>query len=141
GTPPGEKLAKQQAMDYIKAHPEQTIDQFWQVNRLFWQENDFDIVQYGQEIGRLLERVHLPYLDFLSLRWMALLGVLALFYRPSSTVYVGLFVLGYNVVINVLYFAPRYRMVVEPFLLLLAAGGVEAIVQGVRAACSRENGK
>jgi hypothetical protein len=44
-------------------------------------------------------------------------------------VYLGLFVLSYNVVINLLYFAPRYRMVVEPMLILLLAGGIEAIVQ------------
>ncbi|NLY51241.1 MAG: hypothetical protein GX062_09620 [Firmicutes bacterium] len=52
--------------------------------------------------------------------------------RWRGTAFLVLFVLYYNAIIVAIYYASRYRLVVEPFWLLLVAGGFAEAVLWLR---------
>ena len=55
---------------------------------------------------------------------LAVVGAILTYNRRRSSLFLILFGLYYNAIIVVIYFACRYRLVVEPVWLLLAAGGI-----------------
>jgi 4-amino-4-deoxy-L-arabinose transferase-like glycosyltransferase len=126
-TPEGDRAGRKAAFDYISNHIEETKSLFFKVHNAFWNVNDFDIEEKGKVLKDIVNKFQLPALEFLDLKFLSWIGVLALIIYPRTSIYIALFILSYNIVIDFIYFAPRYRMVIEPFLILLIAGGTNVI--------------
>ena len=95
-------------LHYMRTHPERELELLRVKNRLFWTAGDDEVVQ------------HAPVRLVAFQRWRRTLPAL-------------LFVLYSYLLIMLLYFAPRYRLAVEPFLILLAAafgGGLVELASG-----------
>jgi len=63
---------------------------------------------------------------------LAVVGAILTYNRRHSSLFLILFGLYYNAIIVAIYFACRYRLVVEPVWLLLAAGGIGGAARLVR---------
>jgi hypothetical protein len=113
-TPEGKKLATQLALQYIREHPEETRKQFWKVHEMFWNKGDWDVDSLGVSVDRVLDQFFLPHIRFLDLKLLSPIGLLALIFRFRTASYLAVYIVVYNLIIDFLYFAPRYRMVIEP---------------------------
>ena len=120
-------------MAYFAAHPGRDARQAVHVLHLFWGMRDPDISTYGAELYALIAQLHLPSLNFAPMRDMALVGAAFLLPLWRRTPILWLTAIGYSVGLSLLFFAPRYRLPVEPLLVITAAWAVVKVWAVLRA--------
>ena len=115
------QLALRAGMRYFLRHPGADVRTGYRVLALFWGERDPDIAHYGQGLAPLTAALHLPLVGFPLLRNLALFGVALLFLRWRRTALLPITLFGYSLGLALLFFAPRFRLPVEPLLAVAAA--------------------
>ena len=120
------RLALDAGMRYFLGHPGADLRTGSRVLTLFWGERDPDIAHYGQGLAPLTVALHLPLIGFHLLRDLGLFGVAVLLLRWRRTALLPVTLFGYSLGLALLFFAPRYRLPVEP---LLAVAAATALVQ------------
>ncbi|HHV08498.1 MAG TPA: hypothetical protein GXX69_09850, partial [Firmicutes bacterium] len=94
----------------------------WRKFVWFWTKpSDWYITRYAKNRG-------IPHLEPPIWGALAVLGALLTAKRWRGTLFLILFGLYYNAIIVAIYYASRYRLVVEPVWLLLAAGGAAQLL-------------
>lgn len=127
GSPEAGKLGYRRGLEFIVTHPRQALELAWRKFVWFWTKpSDWYITRYAKNKGIL-------HLEPPIWGALAVLGAVLTRRRWRGTLFLILFVLYYNAVIVVIYYASRYRLVVEPVWLLLAAGGLSELLTWVRA--------
>lgn len=116
---------------YFFSHPGADLHQALTVTRLFWESPDWDIPVQGKPLLTLLQHYHIPPLQFLTIRLLALAGLVCLIPLRRRIVFIVVTVLGYNLGLALFFFAPRFRLPIEPLLLLCVAGGVVQAVKWI----------
>lgn len=126
GSPEAGKLGYRRGLEFILAHPRKELSLAWTKFKWFWTKpSDWYITRYARQRG-------LPHLEPPFWGALAVAGALLTLRRWRGTLFLILFVLYYNAIIVAIYYASRYRLVVEPFWLLLAAGGLAEVLAAVR---------
>ena len=120
------QLALHAGMHYFLGHPGADLRTGERVLALFWGERDPDIAHYGQGLAPLTASLHLPLVGFPLLRDLGLFGVALLLLRWRRTALLPVTLVGYSLGLALLFFAPRFRLPVEP---LLAVAAATALVQ------------
>lgn len=121
-SPEAGKLGYRRGLEFILKHPRQELALAWRKFVWFWTKpSDWYITRYAKTKGI----VHLEPCVWGAL---AVLGAVLTRRRWPDTLFLLLFVLYYNAVIVSIYFACRYRLVVEPVWLLLTAGGIAELL-------------
>lgn len=122
GSPEGGKLGYRRGLEFIRTHPRRELELAWTKFKWFWTKPaDWYIGKYARERG-------LPYLEPPVWGALAVLGALLTRRRWRGTLFLVLFILYYNAIIVAIYYASRYRLVVEPFWVLLTAGGAAEVL-------------
>ncbi|HHT71813.1 MAG TPA: hypothetical protein GX016_09660 [Firmicutes bacterium] len=118
GSPAAGKLGYRRGLEFIVNHPRQELTLAWRKLVWFWTKpSDWYISSYAQAKG-------IPHLEPPVWGALAVVGAILTYNRRHSSLFLILFGLYYNAIIVAIYFACRYRLVVEPVWLLLAAGGI-----------------
>ncbi len=123
------RYAMQAGMRYFEAHPVLDLHQAVRVFALFWTERDPDLATYGSSLAPITRDLHLPLIRFSLLRDIGLLGMLGLIPAWRRGFLVPLTLLGFSGGLALLFFAPRFRLPVDPLLMVSAAAGVVALVR------------
>ncbi|MDI3538544.1 MAG: hypothetical protein PWP12_495 [Bacillota bacterium] len=122
GSPEAGRLGYRLGLEFILANPRKELSLAWTKFKWFWTKpSDWYITRYARDRG-------LPHLEPPIWGALAVVGAILTRRRWRGTLFLLLYVLYYNAIIVAFYFAPRYRLVVEPFFLLLAAGGMVEVV-------------
>lgn len=127
------KRAMHAGVQYFLAHPGADLREARIVTHLFWTSPDWDIPVYGKELYAIFARFHIPALQFLTIRTAALAGLLCLLPFGRRLIYLWLTIFGYNAGLALFFFAPRFRLPIEPFLLLALAGGIVQVARWILA--------
>lgn len=114
---------------YALSHPERELELLLAKNRMFWTDRDGGVDAHAPANLTLLRRWRVPGVSIWTLSVLALLGLPFLLRRWRRTLPALLFALYYYVLIMLVYFAPRYRLVIEPLLILSAAAFGGALLQ------------
>lgn len=114
---------------YALSHPERELELFQAKNYMFWTDRDGGVDAHAPANLTLLRRWRVPGVSIGTLSVLALLGLPCLLRRWRRTLPALLFALYYYVLLMLLYFAPRYRLVIEPLLILSAAASGEVLLQ------------
>ncbi|NLG87045.1 MAG: hypothetical protein GX489_07485 [Firmicutes bacterium] len=118
GSPEAGKLGYRRGLEFIVTHPRQELALAWRKFVWFWTKpSDWYITRYAQNKG-------IPHLEPPFWGVLAILGIVLTRRRWQGTLFLILFVLYYNATIVAIYYASRYRLIVEPVWLILTAGGV-----------------
>lgn len=127
GTPAADREGKKRAWEFIKANPGRTIRQAIKVHKLFWTMENDDIQRLGPEWLKELQK-------FYSFKILALFGIIgliaALIIHWKTSLWLIVYMLAYNGLIDFLYWASRYRFAIEPFLVLFAGLTLAIIFKG-----------
>lgn len=121
------RQGKAAAYDYILAHPLKTLKQAIHVHKWFWTVENVSI---QNDAVPLLKKWYELY-SFKLLAVLGLLGIVLARHSWRSVLWIVLFMIAYNGLIDFLYFASRYRYPIEPFLVLFAAVTVYMGGQGL----------
>ncbi|GAA4711544.1 ArnT family glycosyltransferase [Brevibacillus fulvus] len=119
GTPEGEKRGYEEGWNYIRTHLDEELkllgtkfSLFWTKTGQFW---DGSATQFWEQTYGI-PLIEMKYLTYLFLMFL----VMEIRRWKSWFPLVG-YVVAYQTMILVLYYADRYRSIVEPFLLIFAA--------------------
>ncbi len=119
GTPEGDKLGYEEGLKYIRTHLGYELEMLWTKANLFWTKSgEF----WGGKASQLWkEKYGIPQFE---MRYLSFFFVIFLILGMRKWKYwfplVG-YIIAYQSMILVLYYADRYRSIVEPFLLVFAA--------------------
>ncbi len=126
-------LALRAGVAYFAAHPGADAREAATVLRYFWTMRDPDIATYGGEIYRLAARLRAPAWGFGVVRDLGLLGAAFWARRWRRMAVLPATVLGYCGGLALLFFAPRFRLPVEPLLAISAAWAAVRVSAAVAA--------
>lgn len=122
-SPEAGKLGYKRGLEFIRKNPRQELALAWRKFVWFWTKpSDWYITRYAKNKG-------IPHLEPPIWGALAVVGALLTAKRWRGTLFLILFVLYYNAIIVAIYYASRYRLVVEPVWLLLAAGGAAELMR------------
>lgn len=125
-SPEVNREGKTRAYAYMRENPKKTLTQAYQVHKWFWTLENVDVERLGPQWLR-------SWYQIFSFRLLALLGIvgmlLSLRYYWRSTLWILCYMVSYNGLIAFLYYAPRYRFAIEPFLIIFAAFTVHFIMK------------
>ncbi|BCV24049.1 glycosyltransferase family 39 protein [Gelria sp. Kuro-4] len=126
GSPEGGRLGYRRGLEFIRTHPRRELELAWTKFKWFWTKpSDWYITRYARERG-------LPHLEPPVWGALAVAGAILTRRRWRGTLFLVLFILYYNAIIVAIYYASRYRLVVEPFWVLLTAGGAAEVLLRLR---------
>jgi hypothetical protein len=117
-------LALRAGLAYFVSHPRADVVQAARILRWFWTEPDGDIERYGAGLAPVTRALHVPLLDFPALRDLALLGLAGLAALGRRAALVPLVLGGYSLGIALLFWAPRFRLPMDPLLAAAAGAGL-----------------
>jgi len=103
---------------YLLSHPREEWNLFKIKQARFWGESSNWFIQVYAWEHRI------PWIKPPTWAILAWIGTIVGLNRWHGSLLVVMFVLYYNALIVAVYYAPRYRLVVEPFWIILAVGGV-----------------
>ncbi|MGI6604852.1 MAG: glycosyltransferase family 39 protein [bacterium] len=126
GSPDAGKLGYRRGLEFILNNPRQELSLAWTKFYWFWTKPS------DWYISRWASQHRIPHLEPPVWGALAVVGALLTLRRWRGTAFLVLFVLYYNAIIVAIYYASRYRLVVEPFWLLLVAGGFAEAVLWLR---------
>ena len=122
--PDVDKEGKKRAYKYIMDNPKHTLEKAMFVHLLFWTKENADVELYGLNWLKELYQVY----SFRLLAILGLLGVILSWRYWRVTLWLITFMIAYNLLIDFLYYSPRYRFVITPFLMLFAAYTIVYII-------------